>query len=298
MSERSVILTADDFGLSEAVNEGIERAHREGVLTHASLMVAGAAAQDAVRRAKRMRTLRVGLHVVAVEGPAVLPASDIPDLVDERGWFLSDQMKLALRYAFLPAARRQVAAEIRAQFAAFAATGLPLDHADAHKHMHLHPTVGRIMLAAGADHGLRCVRVPNEPLEVMQRCGVRRSFAAWALNAWTGGFRRRARAAGMQTTGAVFGLAWSGHMTEARVLRLLQHLPDGPSELYFHPAARRDELLNALMPDYEHIAELAALLSPRVRNALAALAPATAAALASAAAPEPTLGSPPAYSPG
>jgi YdjC-like protein len=60
-----------------------------------------------------------------------------------------------------------------------------------------------------------------------------------------------------------FGLAWSGHMTEARMRRLMAVLPDGASEIYFHPAARRDAVLRRLMPDYEHDAELAALLSLR-----------------------------------
>ena len=97
---RRVVLTADDFGLSEAVNEGIERAYRDGALTHASLMVAGDAAADAVRRARRLPELRVGLHLVAIEGRAVLPPVEIPALVDARGWFPSDALRLGLRYAF------------------------------------------------------------------------------------------------------------------------------------------------------------------------------------------------------
>jgi len=269
MAARRIALTADDFGLSEAVNEGIERAHREGALSHASLMVAGAAAADAVRRARRLPDLRVGLHLVAVEGPAVLPPADIPALVDARGWFPSDQMRLGLRYFFLPHVRRQLAAEIRAQFAAFAATGLALDHADAHKHMHLHPTVGRLLLRIGRDFGLPRIRVPTEPPGVMRACGTRPGPGAHALHAWSRVLRRQAHAAGVATDAAVFGIAWSGHMTAPRVLRLLATLPDADCELYFHPAARRDALLAALMADYQPEAELSALLDPAVRQALA-----------------------------
>lgn len=264
-----ITITGDDFGLSESVNEGIERAHREGVLTHASLMIAAPAAKDAVRRARRLPSLRVGLHLVTVEGPAALPESEIAALVDERGWFPSDQTDLGLNYAFGPTTRRQLRREIHAQFEAFAATGLPLDHADAHKHMHLHPVVGRMLLEAGAAHELRRVRVPAEPPGVMRALGVRPTLASRALHAWCGVLRRQVRAAGMSTTGAVYGLAWSGGMTEERVLRLLARLPRGPAELYFHPAARRDELLATLMPGYDHVGELEALLSPRVRSAVA-----------------------------
>jgi hopanoid biosynthesis associated protein HpnK len=260
-------LTADDFGLSEAVNEGIERAHRDGALTAASLMVAGPAAADAVARARRLPGLRVGLHLVVIEGPAILPPAAIPALVGADGWFPSDQLRLGLRYFFLPQVRRQLEAEITAQFAAFAATGLPLAHADAHKHMHLHPTVARLLIDAGRAHGLCRVRVPAEPPAVMARLGAP---ANRALFAWSRLLRHQVRRAGMQAPDAVFGLGWSGAMTADRVARLLAVLPPGDIELYFHPAARRDALLDRLMPDYDHEGELAALLDPDIRRQLQA----------------------------
>lgn len=287
-----MIVTADDFGLSLAVNEAVERAYREGVLTHASLMVAGPAMADAVRRAKRLPGLRVGLHVVAVEGPAVLPPEEIPYLVDRRGWFPPTQVRLAFGYFFMASMRRQLAREIRAQFETFAATGLPLSHADAHKHMQLHPTVGKLILRIGRDYGLPRLRVPAEPPEVMARCGVPPTIGARALHAWSGVLRRQARAEGVATNDAAFGIAWVGHMTEERLLDLLPNLPDGVNELYFHPATWRDPILTGLMPRYEHEAELSALLSPAIRAALNAPARSHAAASAGTAA------SPPAYSPG
>ncbi len=256
-----VFFSADDFGLSEAVNEGVERAHRDGMLTHASLMVAGEAAEDAVRRARTMPSLRVGLHLVVIEGPAQLPPAAIPDLVDAAGQFPSDQLRLGIDYFFRPRIRQQLAAEIRAQFAAFAATGLPLDHANAHKHMHLHPTVGRMLIDIGREFGLRRVRVPAEPPEVMARCGVATGIGDRLLYHWTRLLRRQVRSAGLEANDHCFGLAWSGHMTVDRIARLLPNLPDGVSEIYFHPANGRDALLRRLMPDYEHEAELQALLN-------------------------------------
>jgi hopanoid biosynthesis associated protein HpnK len=267
---RRAIFSADDFGLSLAVNEGIERAHREGLLSTASLMVAGDAAADAIRRARAMPSLRVGLHLVVIEGPAVLSPVEIARLVDGKGQFPSDQLGLGLRYAFSRVARAQLAREIAAQFRAFAGSGLGLDHANAHKHMHLHPTVGRLMIAAGAEHGLRALRIPAEPAGVMTALGARQGSGARALLAWTRLLRRQARRAGLLTNDHVFGIAWSGGMTEARVLRLIPHLPAGVSEIYFHPAAGRDVLLDRLMPGYDHAGEMAALMSPAVRAAVAA----------------------------
>ncbi len=263
MPMQRIQFTADDFGLTPSVNEAVERAHRTGVLHAASLMVAGPAVADAVRRARALPNLRVGLHLVVIEGPAVLSPAEIPDLVDAHGWFPSGQLRLGVDYAVRPRIRRQLAAEIRAQFAAFAALGLPLAHADAHKHMHLHPVVGRLMLDAGREFGLTHVRVPAEPPAVLARCGTRVGLGAHALYHWTRLLRRQVRMAGMTTTDHCFGLAWSGHMTQQRVHRLLAALPKGESEVYFHPAVARDATLRRLMPDYQHEAELAALLLQR-----------------------------------
>ena len=260
MKAGRVIFSADDFGLTESVNEAVERAHRDGILTHTSLMVAAPAAADAVRRARLLPSLKVGLHLVAIEGPAVLPHAVIPDLVDAAGQFPSDQLKLGINYFFRPRIRRQLAAEIRAQFQAFADTGLTLDHANAHKHMHLHPTVGAMMLSIGREFGLRSVRIPAEPPQVMSRLGVPQGIGARALYVWTRLLRSQARKAGVETNDHCFGLAWSGHMTPDRVRALMGVLPDGFSEIYFHPATERDARLRRLMPDYEHELELEALL--------------------------------------
>src|SRR4029077_14106178 len=126
-----LIVTADDFGLADEVNEAVEIAHRSGILSAASLMVASPGAADAVRRARAMPGLAVGLHAVLVEAKPALPPGQVPDLVGSDGHFRTDMGALAVDIAFKPRVRRQVAAEITAQFQAFRATGLRLDHVNA-----------------------------------------------------------------------------------------------------------------------------------------------------------------------
>jgi len=230
-------------------------------------MVAGDAAADAVRRAHSMPGLAVGLHLVVIEGPPASPPARIASLLSTEGLFPSGQLLLGVRYAARPDARRLLAWEIEAQFAAFRDTGLVLDHADAHKHMHLHPTVGRMLIEIGARYGLRALRIPDEPASVLSRCGTRTGLLSRVMAARCAALRRRARRAGMTVNDAVFGIAWSGAMTEQRLLTLLPLLPDGISEIYLHPAAGQDERLRALMPQYRHEDELEGLLSPRVRAA-------------------------------
>ena len=136
-----MIVTADDFGAAREVNEAVEKAHRGGILTAASLMVAAPACADAVAKAKSMPSLGVGLHIVLVEGRPILPPDSIPDLVDAGGFFRNDMVRAGVAMFFRPAVRKQLAKEIEAQFEAFRRTGLPLDHVNAHKHFHLHPTI-------------------------------------------------------------------------------------------------------------------------------------------------------------
>jgi chitin disaccharide deacetylase len=265
---RRLIVCADDFGLDPAVNEAVERAHRDGILTAASLMVGAPAAADAVARARRLPGLHVGLHVVVVDGRSVLPAREVPALVDGDGSFRNDLVRAGFRFAFDPAAKAQLEREIGAQFAAFRATGLALDHANAHRHMHLHPTVGRLIIATGQSFGLKAVRIPREPLAALRRAAARPTdLAVAALHApFASLLRRRVAAAGLLANDQLLGLAWTGGMTEERVLRFIDGLPPGVSELYLHPAASRTEPLVRAMPRYRQTEELAALLSPAVRR--------------------------------
>jgi chitin disaccharide deacetylase len=255
-TRRGLIVTADDFGLHPAVNEAVELAHRDGVLNAASLMVGAPAAADAVARARRLPTLRVGLHLVLADGAAVLPREQIPALLNEHGCFGDDMASDGVRFFFLPHVRRQLEAEIRAQFEAYAATGLPLDHVNAHKHFHLHPTVLSMMLRIGRDYGLRAVRLPAE------------AGAPTLLRPWLRLLASRLDAAGVAHNDQVVGVAQSGGMDESVLLAALESLPPGVTEIYLHPATLSGSAIAPSMPGYRHADELAALLSPKVRAAV------------------------------
>ena len=264
-----MIVTADDFGLAREVNEAVETAHRDGILTAASLMVGAPAAADAIGRAKRMPSLRIGLHIVLIDGRPVLPPSDLPALVGAAGDFRNDMISTSVRIAFDPWARRQVAREIAAQFDAFAATGLSLDHVDCHKHWHLHPVIGRLVMKIGQRYGMKALRVPCEPLRILRRVETQSSSLQSLVTA--GRARRlmhRARWRHLRTSDRVFGLAWSGAMTERRIAGLLANLPEGLSEIYTHPAT--SNVFDGAVPGYRYVDELAALVAPAIVAAVKA----------------------------
>ena len=271
---KRLIVTGDDFGLAEPVNEAIEEAHVNGILTTASLMVGAPASRDAVARAKRIPSLRVGLHLVLVEGKPVLPSASIPALVDKNGEFSTRLAEAGFRFFLLPGVRRQLEAVIRAQFQAYRTTGLPLDHANGHNHMHLHPTVLSLVLKVGREFGLAAVRVPYEPplrsWRMSRRFLVSRLAASLSLTPWTGLMRTRLRRQKLRCNDFVFGMFDTGAMTTEQTLRVIGRLPDGVTEIYFHPATRRCPEIDRAMPEYRHEQELAALTSPLVKEALQA----------------------------
>ena len=260
-----LVVTADDFGLHPAVNAAVERAHREGILTAASLMVGASAAGDAIARARALPGLRVGLHLVLADGPSVLPPRAIPDLVDGNGHFDTQMVRAGMRFFCLPRVRRQLALEIRAQFDAFAASGLVLDHLNAHKHFHLHPTILSLVVRIGREFGLRAVRLPRET-------GPPRPSTAW-LRPWLALLEAKLDAAHLAHNDYVIGIRQSGRFDEPALLAALDNAPTtGIHELYLHPALESGAAIAPSMSGYRHADEFAALVSPRVLDACALLA--------------------------
>jgi len=270
---RRLIVSADDFGLSPGVNAGILSAHRDGILTDASLMVSGAAFVDAVEQARATPTLSVGLHLVLVQGRATAPPHAVGGLVDRDGMFRNQPVLNGLRYFFTPGMRAQLEREIRAQLEKYLSSGLPLSHVDGHLNIHMHPTVLAILLELAPRYGIRALRLPREPLGISLRLDRRqrvrkvmeavtfRCLVHWALP--------RLAAHGIRHPDQMFGLHQSGHVTEPYLLGVLAALPPGVTEIYSHASNVDADAARWRPADYESEAELAALVSPRVRDALA-----------------------------
>ncbi len=266
---KRLIVTADDFGVDIAVNEAIEQAYNDGILTCASMMMGGRATQDAIERARRLKGLGVGLHITLADGRPVSARRNVRSLIDHNGRFRNDLVGSGIRWFFNPFVRHQLAREIDAQFRAFVATGLVLDHVNAHKHLHLHPTVAAMIVSIGRRYGLLAIRIPEEPREVLMKAEPGRTIPKSRLGPVLRLLRRRARQARLVQNDNVFGLAWSGAMTEDRLLCLIPHLPEGLNEIYSHPATKDASEMKHGVRGYKYREELAALLSPRVRQALA-----------------------------
>jgi chitin disaccharide deacetylase len=268
---KRIIVTGDDFGLALPVNEAIVDAHRNGILTTASLMTGEPFFQDAVERAQKHHSLKVGLHLTLVEGRPTANPRQIPDLLGADGSFSTHLARAGFKFFFRPGIRKQLETEIRAQFEAFHKAGLALDHANAHNHMHLHPTVLGLMLRIGKDYGLAAVRLPYEPPLRSWKASKTAMGSRFAspifLFPWMNRMKHLLRRARVRYNDFFFGMADSGSMTLDRVLRIISNLPDGVTELGFHPATRRAVEIDHTMPNYRHEEEFLALTNESLRLA-------------------------------
>jgi hopanoid biosynthesis associated protein HpnK len=255
---RRLIVNADDFGLSASVNAAVIRAHREGILTTASLMVNEPGFAEAVELAKANPLLGVGLHLTLLMGHSALPPEKIPGLVNARSEFSNSPVGVGMAYFFKRGLREQLRAEIRAQFDKFHATGLTLDHVNGHLHLHLHPVVFGVLMEEAERLRIRQLRLTRDCLARSRRMAGGRWFYRVSHAAIYDWLSRRARGPlakrGIKHAEITFGLLQDSHVDEEYVLKLLPELPPGDSELYSHPS----------LDKFKH--EYDALVSPRVRS--------------------------------
>jgi hopanoid biosynthesis associated protein HpnK len=221
-------------------------------------MVNEAGFDQAVKLAKENPRLGVGLHLTLLMGRSALPPERIPGLVNERGDFSESPVGAGMNYFFKPSLREQLRAEIHAQFEKFHSTGLPLDHVNGHLHLHLHPTIFRILMEDAEKFGIRHMRLTRDCLSRSRRMARGHWFYRVSHTIIYEWLSRRAREPlrrrGIRHAQITFGLLQNARVDEDYVLRLLSELPPGDSELYSHPS----------LDKFKH--EFDALVSSRVKS--------------------------------
>lgn len=257
---KNLIVTADDFGISKEVNDAIESAHMNGILTTTSLMVGEPFAADAVRRTSMMPNLGVGLHVALSRALPVSPPSAIPDLIDKKGLLRSDLVGSGFRFFFFPHVRKQLETEITAQFEAFAKTDLRLDHVNAHNHLHLHPTVLSLILKIGKQHGLKSIRLPFDPNA--------KGFGAKCLKPWLALMKSRLRKHGIKHNDVLLGLDETGALDTKALISMIESLSSQTAELMCHPATGPWADMDPMAKDFRHDLEFKALIDEATLNAV------------------------------
>jgi predicted glycoside hydrolase/deacetylase ChbG (UPF0249 family) len=262
-----LIVHADDFGLSEAVNRGIVAAHERGILTSASLMATGSAFEQAVALAKATPTLDLGVHLTLTEERPLVQGPGSESLVGSDGRFHPHLVQFAARHARGKISLSAVEAELDAQVQKVFAAGLAVTHLDGHQHVHVLPGIARVVAALGERYGV-AVRYPAERVRsymLRNWRAARRVAEQVALGAVcaVSPLRRRKR------IDEFFGFYFGGRLDETNLATVVLRLrPGRTAELMCHPGAE-DPGTRYAHWRYAWTAERDALMSPRIKALLA-----------------------------
>jgi predicted glycoside hydrolase/deacetylase ChbG (UPF0249 family) len=260
---RTLIVNADDYGLTPAVSEGILRAHRDGVLTSTSLLVLAPGFAPTAPLLRDVEGIGIGAHLAAVgEDPPLLSAREIPTLVNARGHLPTSWRQLLPLVAAGRIDLDDIEREWNAQLDAIAQTGLAVDHLDSHQHVHVFPGLCDVALRLAVGRGIASVRVTRSAARgpvgvVMRRLSQRFAVAS--------------RRVGRAFPGDAAGLDEAGRLDVSRTLDALDRLASSPAsvvELSGHPGLHDDPDRHRYDWNYRWGDELDALCAPQVRAAV------------------------------
>src|ERR1051326_2832164 len=276
---KKLIVTADDFGLTKRVNQGIIETHCRGIVTSTSLMANGTAFEDAVARAREAPRLGIGAHLNLTEGPTVSRPTLARSLVNGHGELRAGPMTVSRRIATGKIRLGEVELELRAQIEKILKAGIELTHLDGHKHIQLLPSVFDIVLKLAAEYGIKGIRCAVEPAGIVAAVkqvrrrgagGVKQFGLGRALSLFAARSRGKARRAGLLTPQYFLGISQTGFLDILELSRILNNLPSGTSELMSHPGYVDEALAQTptrLLEQRQK--ELAALTDPAVLDLIA-----------------------------
>ena len=229
-----LVVHADDFGLSERINDGILHGHRHGILTSASIIANGEAFEHAAALARSTPSLDIGVHLTLIEEKPLLSPAELPTLVNADGNFHPHVTHFAGRYLSGRINLQEVRKELEAQVQKVFAAGLVPSHFDSHQHVHVLPGILKIVVELSQKYGVQSIRLPREAGIFGKMRGVpfTRVAQAMVLNA----FCQMANGRIQRRTDSFAGFLYGGNLNKQNLLNLLKHLPpQGTCEIMCHP---------------------------------------------------------------
>lgn len=264
---KQLIVNADDFGRHVLIDRAVELGVERGLIRSATVMVTGAAFEDAVALARRTPALGMGIHFTLVNARPVLSPDQIPSLIDPAtGELWPDHGVFVKRFLSGKIKLPEVAKECCAQLDAFLSTGLVPTHADSHQHMHVLPGIIDIVIDFCLDHGIPAVRIPAIPVSLLatRPDNLGEQVGRLGLHVLAERARRKAVAAGLRAP-EHFGGIVAGEAVDKKALRtILLQLKEGTTEIMLHPGTDNKVLIPATAWDHDFEAELAGVTDPAI----------------------------------
>lgn len=263
-----LIVTADDFGLSKSINEGIVKAYREGIVTSLNLMPAGWAFEDAIALAGSIKLEEAGAHLSLTETSPVANPRAIPTLVTGKGAFHKTHTQFFLKLFLNRIERKHIYTELKEQLDRLKETGIRINHISSHEHIHMMPYVLDIFIELAKEYGIPAIRYPRKerlvwPFTVKKIC--RRLLLSYLEK----GMRKILDNSGLLCTDKFLGFLDSGKIRENVLSGMFASLQEGTTELVTHPGFLSPEVLDRCIFYSNCETELAALTSRRVKDIIA-----------------------------
>jgi hopanoid biosynthesis associated protein HpnK len=277
---RNLIVNADDLGWTEGVNRGIGQAHRNGIVTSASLLANGAAFESGVELARTTPGMGVGVHLNLSDGQPAAPRELVTTLLNDQGEFAVSPESLLLKLARRSVLLGEVEREWDAQIQKVRDAQIQPAHLDGHRHVHMLPGLFEIAVRLAKRHGISAIRISHEESSLRaalsagaQQKGaivMKQGIQARGLKLLVPDAREQAERAGLATADYFCGIAQTGELTREGVLRLLKILPEGTTELMCHPGYADEELAkSATRLQKSRQTEVEILTDTSVRNLVA-----------------------------
>jgi hopanoid biosynthesis associated protein HpnK len=251
-AKKKLIVTADDLGLTRRVNEAIEMAHREGIVTTASLMVNGGAFESAAGILKDNPELDAGLHLNLTEGKPVTTYEQIPSLAGPHGFLYRHPFELMSALVRQRVGSSELEIEIRAQIEKASSIGVGISHIDGHKHVHVLPQIFHLLCKIAPAYGIEAVRSTTEKMPKLYSLVTRNPGSSRQIlrqyifgKALSAGFSLASLMNGrrsLRTPGRFYGITQTGFLDIRAFADIVSKLEDGVSEVMCHPGYVDDDL--------------------------------------------------------
>ncbi|MBK5254545.1 MAG: ChbG/HpnK family deacetylase [Vicinamibacteria bacterium] len=259
---RKLIVSGDDLGLHEAINEGVLEAHEQGIVTSASIVACGRDFDHACRLVGKRRKLDLGIHLTLVEESPLLGPDQLKTLAPNRAFPKSyRQLFIALVKGRIDIA--EIEMELDAQIQKVLKAGLTISHLDSHQHAHFFPQLRRVFFRLAERYQIRGVRAGGRVVPTRTKFSLFLAPLAKSL-------QRAARTRGLLTPDTLWLPSPSGRLTGLALLNGIPALPEGVTELVVHPGADQKALESRYSSwNFKWGQELAAVRASDVRDALA-----------------------------
>ena len=234
---KSLIVTADDFGLSPSLSAGIIEAHQRGMVSAASIAACGEAFETAARLARDNPRLEIGVHLTLDDERPLI--SGVRTVVDRDGRFWT-RNALVARLCMGRIDFAEVEACWRAEIARVVDAHLRPAFLNSHGHIHGFPALLPIAVRLAAEFGIPAVRRPVESVMIRGSSPARWLKDALATMSARYAFRR-VRSGRLRSTDHFAGLSHSGRLNGDRLRRTIGQLEDGVTELMTHPGRADSE---------------------------------------------------------